>query len=229
MSEEKGNGTKRDESREPIEDIEKTVEDLKKKIMEISSDEKEEDEESEASIPQFAETKKKIAEIRDNTVKSVNKSIEEAKKAAAEKNSQEDLKKTLAYIRENARKVVEAAQDKMDELKKDPKVQQNVQGAKDAAADALSKASDAMKQAAEGTKSYLDTKLSDDQKAQLKDAGGKVSVALNDTKEHVSKAVEGFMNNPQVQEFGRKSADAAQKGAEALRGLFDHKNEGDDK
>ena len=44
MSEEKDNGTKRDESREPIEDIEKTVEDLKKKIMEISSEENEENE-----------------------------------------------------------------------------------------------------------------------------------------------------------------------------------------
>ena len=229
MSEEKDNGTKRDESREPIEDIEKTVEDLKKKIMEISSEENEENEEPEASIPQFAEAKKKIAEIRDNAVKSVNKSIEEAKNAAAEKNSQEDLKKTLAYIRENARKVVDAAQDKMDALKNDPKIRQNVEGAKEAAADALSKASDAMKQAAGNTKNYLDNRLSDDQKAQLKDAGDKVGAALNETKEHVSKAVEDFRNNPQVREFGRKSADAAQKGAEALRGLFDHKDGGDDK
>lgn len=203
---------KKDDVRENIDDIEKTVEDLKKKIQEISEESREEKDMDE-SVPRFAEAKKKIREIRENTVRSVNQSIADVKEAAEKPHDLEEFSKTMSYIKDNAQKAVESARIRIDEIKNDPKVKSGLQDVQDKGKEALDK-----------TKNYIDSKLSDKQKEDLKNTSEKAGKVLNDTARSAAKAMDDFVNKPEVQEFNRKAGDLAEKGVNKVKDFFNKKN-----
>ena len=203
---------KKDDVRENIDDIEKTVEDLKKKIQEISEESREEKDMDE-SVPRFAEAKKKIREIRENTVRSVNQSIADVKEAAEKPHDLEEFSKTMSYIKDNAQKAVESARIRIDEIKNDPKVKSGLQDVQDKRKEALDK-----------TKNYIDSKLSDKQKEDLKNTSEKAGKVLNDTARSAAKAMDDFVNKPEVQEFNRKAGDLAEKGVNKVKDFFNKKN-----
>jgi ElaB/YqjD/DUF883 family membrane-anchored ribosome-binding protein len=163
-------------------------------------------------IPRFAEAKKKIQEIRENTVKTVNKSIDDIKEAARKPHDQ-DFNKTMAYIRDNAQKAVESAKIKIDEIKNDPKVQSGF-------AEMQAKGKDAV----DKTKSYIDSKLTDKQKADLKETRDKASEVLNNTARKTAQAVDEFVNKPEVQEFNRKANETVEKGVNKVKDFFNKKD-----
>ena len=203
---------KKDDVRENIDDIEKTVGDLKKKIQEISEESREEKDMDE-SVPRFAEAKKKIREIRENTVRSVNQSIADVKEAAEKPHDLEEFSKTMSYIKDNAQKAVESARIRIDEIKNDPKVKSGLQDVQDKGKEALDK-----------TKNYIDSKLSDKQKEDLKNTSEKAGKVLNDTARSAAKAMDDFVNKPEVQEFNRKAGDLAEKGVNKVKDFFNKKN-----
>ena len=203
---------KKDDVRENIDDIEKTVEDLKKKIQEISEESREEKDMDE-SVPRFAEAKKKIREIRENTVRSVNQSIADVKEAAEKPHDLEEFSKTMSYIKDNAQKAVESARIRIDEIRNDPKVKSGLQDVQDKGKEALDK-----------TKNYIDSKLSDKQKEDLKNTSEKAGKVLNDTARSAAKAMDDFVNKPEVQEFNRKAGDLAEKGVNKVKDFFNKKN-----
>ena len=203
---------KKDDVRENIDDIEKTVEDLKKKIQEISEESREEKDMDE-TVPRFAEAKKKIREIRENTVRSVNQSIADVKEAAEKPHDLEEFSKTMSYIKDNAQKAVESARIRIDEIKNDPKVKSGLQDVQDKGKEALDK-----------TKNYIDSKLSDKQKEDLKNTSEKAGKVLNDTARSAAKAMDDFVNKPEVQEFNRKAGDLAEKGVNKVKDFFNKKN-----
>ena len=203
---------KKDDVRENIDDIEKTVEDLKKKIQEISEESREEKDMDE-SVPRFAEAKKKIREIRENTVRSVNQSIADVKEAAEKPHDLEEFSKTMSYIKDNAQKAVESARIRIDEIKNDPKVKSGLQDVQDKGKEALDK-----------TKNYIDSKLSDKQKEDLKNTSEKAGKVLNDTARSAAKAMDDFVNKQEVQEFNRKEGDGAEKGVNKVKDFFNKKN-----
>lgn len=203
---------KKDDVRENIDDIEKTVEDLKKKIQEISEESREEKDMDE-SVPRFAEAKKKIREIRENTVRSVNQSIADVKEAAEKPHDLEEFSKTMSYIKDNAQKAVESARIRIDEIKNDPKVKSGLQDVQEKGKEALDK-----------TKNYIDSKLSDKQKEDLKNTSEKAGKVLNDTARSAAKAMDDFVNKPEVQEFNRKAGDLAEKGVNKVKDFFNKKN-----
>ena len=203
---------KKDDVRENIDDIEKTVEDLKKKIQEISEESREEKDMDE-SVPRFAEAKKKIREIRENTVRSVNQSIADVKEAAEKPHDLEEFSKTMSYIKDNAQKAVESARIRIDEIKNDPKVKSGLQDVQEKGKEALDK-----------TKNYIDSKLSDKQKEDLKNTSEKAAKVLNDTARSAARAMDDFVNKPEVQEFNRKAGDLAEKGVNKVKDFFNKKN-----
>lgn len=203
---------KKDDVRENIDDIEKTVEDLKKKIQEISEESREEKDMDE-SVPRFAEAKKKIREIRENTVRSVNQSIADVKEAAEKPHDREEFSKTMSYIKDNAQKAVESARIRIDEIKNDPKVKSGLQDVQDKGKEALDK-----------TKNYIDSKLSDKQKEDLKNTSEKAAKVLNDTARSAARAMDDFVNKPEVQELNRKAGDLAEKGVNKVKDFFNKKN-----
>ena len=203
---------KKDDVRDNIDDIEKTVEDLKKKIQEISEESREEKDMDE-SVPRFAEAKKKIREIRENTVRSVNQSIADVKEAAEKPHDLEEFSKTMSYIKDNAQKAVESARIRIDEIRNDPKVKSGLQDVQEKGKEALDK-----------TKNYIDSKLSDKQKEDLKNTSEKAGKVLNDTARSAAKAMDDFVNKPEVQEFNRKAGDLAEKGVNKVKDFFNKKN-----
>lgn len=212
-----------DNSREPIEDIEKTVEELKRKIEEISAERGIEDSSDEKS----AETNTKINEIKDSTIKKVNQGISDVKKAAVEVVNRDDLQKTIAYIKENARLAVETAKIRIDEIKNDEKIQSNLQDVKTKTSETFAKVSTAAKGAADTTVTYINSKLTDEQKASLKETGAKAGKVFNDTTKSVVGAVDSFLKKPEVQEFGKNAVDLAAKGKDTVKEFF-NKKQGDD-
>ena len=189
-----------DDSTEPIDSIEKTVADLKRKIQELSSEDeqKEEDKNSEEqfSIPKFiaphAET---LQQMKDTTIKTVNKikdvAVDTTKQAASvvkeqtEKlNENENIRNTIDYIKKNATKAYDTALIKLDEIKQDPKVQE-----------VSTKAEDMYTQA----KDYIVPKSKEF-----------VDVVKDKTKQTVNK-LNDFVNRPDVQDTIQKVKDTTKE------------------
>ena len=186
---------------EPIEAIEKTVEDLKKKIQELAAEEaKEEEEEAPAEeeaeesdddnyeIPEFItpEQKEKLEEIKDTAVKTVSDTVETIKTKAGEAMSNPEMQKTISFIKGNAQKAVETAKGKIDELRGNPNV-----------AEAENK---------------------------IKDFGSAAAEKITEGTKNLTKSVDELVNKPEVQETLAKARTAAagltSKAASALGGLF---------
>ncbi len=217
------NNTHRDDEREPIEDIEKTVEDLKKKIQELDEQveaKKEEVKESDT----YEETISKMDDIKKTTKETVNRSIDEVKKVVSNASNNEDVQKALQFIKENARKAVDSAKGRIDEIKNDPKVQENYADCKKKTSEVLQKGVQVAKEATDNASRYIDQKLTDEQKESIKDFSEKASKVVDDTAKTVTKAVSDFTSNPKVQEFGKNATDMVDKQINALKDFF-HKED----
>jgi hypothetical protein len=222
MSDEnKTNETKKpidfDDDKEPIESIEKTVEDLKRKIQELSDDEqqkeKEEEDQAKANDP-----KEKITEMCDSAAKTISSGFTELKGKAVEAANSEEMKKSIEYIKANAVKAMDVAKDKFNQIKNDP----NVQAAGAKAADSFGKFADTAKTKGQEFYDHLD----DHTKANVEGAYNKASKAVSDG----VKAVDEFINKPEVQEkiteVKTAAVDLAQKGAETVKDFIDNAKNG---
>ncbi len=198
------------DEKEPIESIEKTVEDLKKKIAELSEEKKKEAVSDEESTD---ENKQKIQEIKDATVNTVMTSINDIKEKAQQVSENPDVQKTIAYIKENAVKAVEKAKGKIDEISNDPKVKEYAD-----------KAVETVKSASSTATKYVDEHLDDKTKENISNAYDSASKAVKEETKKIVTAADEFMNKPEVQEKIEKmktsANDIAEKGAEALKSFF---------
>lgn len=217
--------------KEPIDSIEKTVEDLKKKIQDLNDQEAEKAKEEEAqddgiNIPSFVseEQKARIKEIKESTVKTVSDSIDTIKeKAGNAKNP--DLAKTVEYIKANAVKAVELAKVRIDEVKNDPKIQSVADKAGNSIKKVSSVAADQAKKAAD----YVDNHIDPQTKENLKNAADKAGKAVNEGTKKVVTGVNDFVNKPEVQDSiakaKEKAADLADKGNKAVQNILNKKDQ----
>ncbi len=209
MSENNNKNIDFNDDKEPIESIEKTVEDLKKKIAELS-----EEKEAEAVSEETTDgNKQKIQEIKDATVNTVMTSINDIKEKAQQVSSDPEVQKTIAYIKENAVKAVEIAKGKIDEISKDPKVQEY----KDKAVETLKNASDSASK-------YVDEHLDEKTKADLSNAYDTASKAVSEGTKKIVVAADEFINKPEVQDKITKvktgANDIVEKGTDAIKSFF---------
>ena len=204
---------------EPIESIEQTVADLKKKIEELT-EEQENARENEGSV-----AGEKIAAFTENAKEIVTSSIDEIKAKAESISDRADLTKTIAYIKENAMKAVTMTKDRIDEIKKDPEVQINMDKAIEAICNAATIVNEHAKKAGE----YISDHIDDDTKETLQEACETASKALEEGTRKVVEEVSDFYNRDDVQETiskaKTKAAEIVSKGAESLKDLFGKKDE----
>ncbi len=198
-----------DDDKEPIESIEKTVEDLKRKIQELS----EENDAAEAEKENGDAAKEKISETLDSTAKKVADGLNDLKEKAKDAATSDEMQKSIAYIKANAVKALDAAKTTINSLKNDP----NLQAAGNKAVDSVSKFADAAKNKGEEMYGHLD----DQTKSNIEGVCNKVSDGV---KEGI-KAVDEYMSRPEVQEkiseVKTTAVDLAQKGAEKVKDLID--------
>ncbi len=209
MSENNNKNIDFNDDKEPIESIEKTVEDLKKKIAELS-----EEKEAEAVSEETTDgNKQKIQEIKDATVNTVMTSINDIKEKAQQVSSDPEVQKTIAYIKENAVKAVELAKGKIDEISKDPKVKEY----KDKAVETIKNASDSASK-------YVDEHLDEKTKADLSNAYDTASKAVSEGTKKIVVAADEFINKPEVQDKITKvktgANDIVEKGTDAIKSFF---------
>lgn len=209
MSENNNKNIDFNDDKEPIESIEKTVEDLKKKIAELS-----EEKEAEAVSEDTTDgNKQKIQEIKDATVNTVMTSINDIKEKAQQVSSDPEVQKTIAYIKENAVKAVEIAKGKIDEISKDPKVKEY----KDKAVETLKNASDSASK-------YVDEHLDEKTKSDLTNAYDTASKAVSEGTKKIVVAADEFINKPEVQDKITKvktgANDIVEKGTDAIKSFF---------
>lgn len=204
---------------EPIESIEQTVADLKKKIEELT-EEQESARENEGSV-----AGEKIAAFTENAKEIVTSSIDEIKAKAESISDRADLTKTIAYIKENAMKAVTMTKDRIDEIKKDPEVQINM----DKAIEAIRNAAMIVNEHAKKAGEYISDHIDDDTKETLQEACETASKALEEGTRKVVEEVSDFYNRDDVQETiskaKTKAAEIVSKGAESLKDLFGKKDE----
>ena len=204
---------------EPIESIEQTVADLKKKIEELT-EEQENARENEGSV-----AGEKIAAFTENAKEIVTSSIDEIKAKAESISDRADLTKTIAYIKENAMKAVTMTKDRIDEIKKDPEVQINM----DTAIEAIRNAATIVNEHAKKAGEYISDHIDDDTKETLQEACETASKALEEGTRKVVEEVSDFYNRDDVQETiskaKTKAAEIVSKGAESLKDLFGKKDE----
>ena len=209
MSENNKNVDFNDE-KEPIDSIEQTVEDLKKKIVELSE---EKELEAENNNEAADERMQKIQEIKDATVNTLKNSISDIKEKAQNVSSNPDVQKTIAYIKENAVKAVDLAKIKIDEISNDPKVKEYAD-----------KAKESVKNASETATKYVDEHLDEKTKENLSNAYDSASKKVAEGTKKIVTAADEFLNKPEVQdtlEKAKKGAnDIVEKGSEALKNLF---------
>ena len=202
MSENNKNVDFNDE-KEPIDSIEQTVEDLKKKIAELSE---EKELEAENNNEAADERMQKIQEIKDATVNTLKNSISDIKEKAQNVSANPDVQKTIAYIKENAVKAVDLAKIKIDEISNDPKVKESV------------------KNATETATKYVDEHLDEKTKENLSNAYDSASKKVAEGTKKIVTAADEFLNKPEVQETLEKAKkganDIVEKGSEALKNLF---------
>ena len=206
MSENNKNVDFNDE-KEPIDSIEQTVEDLKKKIAELSE---EKELEAENNNEAADERMQKIQEIKDATVNTLKNSISDIKEKAQNVSSNPDVQKTIAYIKENAVKAVDLAKIK---ISNDPKVKEYAD-----------KAKESVKNASETATKYVDEHLDEKTKENLSNAYDSASKKVAEGTKKIVTAADEFLNKPEVQdtlEKAKKGAnDIVEKGSEALKNLF---------
>ena len=204
---------------EPIESIEQTVADMKKKIEELT-EEQENARENEGSV-----AGEKIAAFTENAKEIVTSSIDEIKAKAESISDRADLTKTIAYIKENAMKAVTMTKDRIDEIKKDPEVQINM----DKAIEAIRNAATIVNEHAKKAGEYISDHIDDDTKETLQEACETASKALEEGTRKVVEEVSDFYNRDDVQETiskaKTKAAEIVSKGAESLKDLFGKKDE----
>ncbi len=209
MSENNKNVDFNDE-KEPIDSIEQTVEDLKKKIAELSE---EKELESENNNEAADERMQKIQEIKDATVNTLKNSISDIKEKAQNVSTNPDVQKTIAYIKENAVKAVDLAKIKIDEISNDPKVKEYAD-----------KAKESVKNASETASKYVEEHLDEKTKENLSNAYDSASKKVAEGTKKIVTAADEFLNKPEVQdtlEKAKKGAnDIVEKGSEALKNLF---------
>ena len=204
---------------EPIESIEQTVADLKKKIEELT------EEQENAREKEGSEAGEKIAAFTENAKEIVTSSIDEIKAKAESISDRADLTKTIAYIKENAMKAVTMTKDRIDEIKKDPEVQINM----DKAIEAIRNAAMIVNEHAKKAGEYISDHIDDDTKETLQEACETASKALEEGTRKVVEEVSDFYNRDDVQETiskaKTKAAEIVSKGAESLKDLFGKKDE----
>lgn len=205
-----------DETKEPIDSIEKTVEDLKRKIAELS-----EEKEKEAEIPSFVtdENKEKIKEIKESTVNSVMSSINDIKEKAQQVSENPEVQKTITYIKDNAIKAVEVAKGKIDEISNDPKTKAYTE-----------KAKQTVKDASESVGKYVDEHLDEKTKADISNAVDAASSAITEGTKKIVTAADDFFNKPEVQDTMEKAKKGAndlfEKGSSAVKNFFKNEKKG---
>lgn len=210
-----------DDDKEPIESIEKTVEDLKRKISELQ------EKEAEVEIPDFVapEKKAKIEEIKNSAMDTVKSSINEIKDKANGAASNPELQKTIRYIKENAVKAVDVAKVKIDEIKNSPKVKEYADKTVETLKAAGEKAGEKMQEAGK----YVDEHIDDKTKENLANAYDSASRAVSEGSKKVVTAANEFVNKPEVQEKIVKvrtgANDLLEKGSEAVKNLFSSKED----
>lgn len=203
-----------DDDKEPIESIEKTVEDLKRKIQELSGEADPDMQEEQSNNEDHDTAKEKIAETFDSAAKTISSGFNDLKDKAVEAAKSEEMKKSIAYIKANAVKAMSAAKDKFNQLKNDP----NIQAAGNKAADSIEKFAGAAKDKGQDLYDHLD----DQTKSNIENVCGKVEQAVSSS----AKAVDEFFQRPDVQEkiaeVKTTTAELVQKGEEKVKELFDH-------
>ncbi len=184
-----------DNEKEPIESIEKTVEDLKKKIQELSI----ENEKVEESVSKS----EKFAELKEATVEKMSESIKDIKQKATEVASNADLQNTIHFIKENAVKAVTNAKTKIETLCNDPKFIENTNRGKEVLSnvgDSLQeKASDVYQKAekivSEGTKSVVASVNDFYNRSEVQETIGKVKNTVTDLADKGSNAVKDILDS----------------------------------
>ncbi len=193
------------DSNEPIESIEKTVEDLKKKIQELADIEDkeeaaaalEENEEDDFEIPSFVSGEQKdskIDEIKNETVKTVNESIRQLRTGAEKVMASDEMQKTLAYIKENAVKAVDTAKVTINEIAENPTVRETSQKAMDTLKIASDKAKEAGDVIVEAVKPVVQNVDEFMKKPEVQETIVKVRTTTAETYEKVSEKVKDLLN-----------------------------------
>lgn len=220
--------------RETIDSIEKTVEDLKRKIQEISDHpENEKEEDDRIDIPSFAnEQKKKLNEIRESTVKSVSDTVENFKKNARNVKNSDDLNQAVKYIKNNAVKAMDGAKGRIQTIREDPKVKDASDKALSALQEAGRAAGEAAGQAAKAAQEFFNTYVNEDTKKSISEGLDKASQAINEGTRNVMTSFDEFINRPDVQDALQKMKDGAddlaKKGEEVVNSILKNKDEHSD-
>ncbi|MBR2676274.1 MAG: hypothetical protein IKE28_05135 [Solobacterium sp.] len=205
--------TIKDNSSEPIQSIEKTVEDLKKKIQNLSSEENGESKPG-IDLKLSEENKEKIETIKNNTINTVNETIGQAKKAAQDMTNKEELSKTLEYLKANAMKAVDTAKETISNLMENADVKKTIDSAESM-----------VKEFGEKTSKTIEGFLPEDKKESIRKGLEQAGEAVSETVDKTSKAIDEFVKKPEVQDTIEKTVtgakDLANKGAEMIKDLLD--------
>ena len=203
---------------EPIESIEQTVADLKKKIEELTEEQEKAAEETQK------DTGDRIAAFTENAKEIVSASIDEIKAKAEDLSENADLQKTIAYIRDNAMKAVTMTKEKIEEIRQDPKTQENTEKAMDAVRSVGEKVNEHARKAGE----YISDRIDDDTKETLHEACETATKALEEGTRKVVEEVSEFVNREDVQQTitkaRTKATELMNRGAESLKDLFGKKD-----
>ena len=203
---------------EPIESIEQTVADLKKKIEELTEEQEKAAEETEK------DTGDRIAAFTENAKEIVSASIDEIRSKAEDLTENADLQKTIAYIRDNAMKAVTMTKEKIEEIRQDPKTQENTEKAMDAVRSVGEKVNEHARKAGE----YISDRIDDDAKETLHEACETATKALEEGTRKVVEEVSEFVNREDVQQTitkaRTKATELMNRGAESLKDLFGKKD-----
>ena len=201
---------------EPIESIEKTVEDLKKKIQDLSKEPGEPKQGIDLKLSE--ENMEKIETIKNNTINSVNETISQVKKTAAEFTNRDEVRKTVDYLKANAVKAIDTARSKINEIVENPEVKKT-----------LDTAGEKVKEFGEKSSKTIEGLLSEEQKDSIRKGLEQAGETVKETYEKTSKAINDYVSKPEVQETIEKTKagakDLADKGAELFKDLFDKKEE----
>ncbi len=205
--------TIKENSSEPIQSIEKTVEDLKKKIQNLSSEEGGEGK-SPIDLKLSEENKEKIETLKNNTINTVNETISQAKKAAEDLTNKDELSKTLAYLKANALKAVDTAKETFNNIMENPDVKKTIDSAESV-----------VKEIGEKTTKTIEEYLPEDKMETIRKGLEQAGEAVSSTVDKTSKAIDEFVKKPEVQETIEKTVtgakDLANKGAEMIKDLLD--------
>lgn len=195
-----------DDEQEPLDSIEKTVEDLKRKIQELT----EEDGGEKTAEP---EKEKNAADPVSTAAGKIADGFNDLKDKAVNAARSEEMQKSITYIKENAVKAVKAVKESYTKFVNDP----NVQAAGNKAVESINAFADKAKEKGQQLYDQLDDKTKDG----LKETYDKVSGGVKDG----VKAVDEYMSRPEVQEkiteVKTTAVDLAQKGADKVKELID--------